>query len=48
MNIRMDTYFNENDLYENGAIDSVLERLDQKGLTYKQDGALWVQNHPVR
>jgi len=41
MNIRMDTYFNENDLYENGAIDSVLERLDQKGLTYKQDGALW-------
>ncbi|KPP99514.1 MAG: arginyl-tRNA synthetase ArgS [Bacteroidetes bacterium HLUCCA01] len=41
MNIRMDTYFNENDLYENGAIDSVLQRLDQKGLTYKQDGALW-------
>ena len=31
----------KNDLYENGAIDSVLQRLDQKGLTYKQDGALW-------
>jgi arginyl-tRNA synthetase len=41
MNIRMDTYFNENDLYENGSIDDVLKRLDAKGLTYKQDGALW-------
>lgn len=41
MNIRMNTYFNENDLYENGSIDDVLKRLDEKGLTYKEDGALW-------
>lgn len=41
MNIKMDTYFNENDLYENGSIDDVLKRLDEKGLTYKEDGAIW-------
>lgn len=41
MNIKMDTYFNENDLYENGSIEDVLKRLDEKELTYEQDGALW-------
>lgn len=41
MNIKMDTYFNENDLYENGSIDDVLKRLEEKDLVYKEDGAVW-------
>jgi arginyl-tRNA synthetase len=41
MNIRMDTYFNENDLYENGSIESVLKRLREKELVYDADGAVW-------
>lgn len=41
MNIKMDTYFNENDLYENGSIKDVLSRLRDKDLVYDQDGATW-------
>lgn len=41
MNIKMDTYFNENDLYENGSIDEVLNRLREKDLIYEEDGATW-------
>jgi arginyl-tRNA synthetase len=41
MNIKMDTYFNENDLYENGSIDQVLGRLREKDLIYDEDGATW-------
>lgn len=41
MNIKMDTHFNENDLYENGSIDQVLGRLREKDLIYDEDGATW-------
>lgn len=41
MNIHMDNHFNEHDLYENGDIDSVVERLREKGLVYDADGAIW-------
>jgi arginyl-tRNA synthetase len=41
MNIRMTSYFNENDLYDNGSIDSVLKRMREKELIYDQDGAVW-------
>jgi len=41
MKIRMDTYFNERDLYENGDIDRVLTRLREKGLIYEEEGATW-------
>ncbi|MFU8862066.1 MAG: arginine--tRNA ligase [Cyclonatronaceae bacterium] len=41
MNIRMDTFFNERDLYENGDIDRVLGQLREKGLVYDEDGATW-------
>ncbi|MEX1123125.1 MAG: arginine--tRNA ligase, partial [Balneolales bacterium] len=34
---------NEKELYESGAIESVLEKLDQKGLIYKKDGAVWFE-----
>jgi arginyl-tRNA synthetase len=41
MNIKMDSYFNENDLYDNGSIESVLKRMREKELIYDQDGAVW-------
>jgi len=41
MNIVMDSFFNENDLYENGSIQDVLTRLREKELIYDNDGAVW-------
>lgn len=41
MNIHMDSYFNEFDLYENGDIDKVLEALKAKDLVYESEGATW-------
>ena len=41
MNIHMDSFFNEFDLYENGDIEKVLTALKEKGLVYEADGATW-------
>ena len=41
MNIHMDSFFNELDLYENGDIEKVLAALKEKGLVYEADGATW-------
>ncbi|MCH8303570.1 MAG: arginine--tRNA ligase [Candidatus Marinimicrobia bacterium] len=41
--IRMDKYFNEDDLYNSGAIESVLKRFYEKGLAYDKDGAVWLR-----
>ncbi|MEX2639801.1 MAG: arginine--tRNA ligase [Balneolales bacterium] len=41
MNIKMDAFYNENDLYESGAIEKVLSKLDKKGLLYDKEGATW-------
>ena len=41
MNIRMDLFFNEYTLYEDGSIKSVIEGLKAKELAYEQDGATW-------
>lgn len=41
MNIRMDLFFNEHDLYANGAIEEVVKRLREKGLVYEADDATW-------
>ena len=41
MKIHMDNHFNEHSLYENGDIDSVVQRLRDKGLVYEADGATW-------
>lgn len=43
MNITMSSFFNELDLYENGAIDSVLERLEKAGYVKKEEGATWFE-----
>ncbi len=41
MGIAFDNYYNEQSLYENGHIESVVAELREKGLVYEQDGALW-------
>lgn len=41
MNIVMDSFFNENTLYENGAIDQVINTFREKDFAYEKDGAVW-------
>ncbi len=41
LQIRMDTFFNEDDLYKDGSIERVLTELRAKDLAYDQDGAVW-------
>ncbi len=41
LNIIHDAYFNEKTLYDNGKIDEILKKLEQKGSTYESEGAIW-------
>lgn len=41
MNIHMDSFFNEFNLYESGEIEKVLTALKEKRLVYEADGATW-------
>lgn len=41
LGIGHDVYYNENSLYENGHVDSTLQRLRDKGVIYDKDGAVW-------
>ncbi len=41
MNIRMNNFFNEHDLYVNGAIEDVVQKLRDKGLVYEKEDATW-------
>jgi arginyl-tRNA synthetase len=41
MSIRMDSFFNENSLYEDGSIDKVVDSFREKGLAYDKEGAVW-------
>lgn len=41
LGIRMDSYFNEYGLYEDGRVWSTLEALREKGYVYDKDGAVW-------
>lgn len=43
MNIKFDVWFSENSLYQNGFIEKALQILRDKGLTYEQEGALWLK-----
>ena len=45
--ISFDVYFNEDSLYESGAIEAVLRDLDAKGLSEKKDGAVWLSGDKV-
>ena len=41
MGIVFDNYYNEQSLYEDGHVDSVVAELRGKGLVYEHDGAVW-------
>ncbi|MBM9605839.1 arginine--tRNA ligase [Desulfopila inferna] len=41
MGIIFDNYYNEQSLYSEGHIDSVVKELREKGLLYEHDGATW-------
>ena len=41
LNINMDTFFNEHELYDDGSIDEVIEHLKEKNLAYDSEGATW-------
>ena len=39
--IKYDKWFRESTLHKDGSVQKVIEALKEKGVTYKQDGALW-------
>ena len=41
--IKFDLFFNENTLYNDKKIENLLERLKEKKLSYKKDGAVWLK-----
>jgi len=41
--IKFAGFFNENNLYENGDIQNIIETFEEKELTYKKDGAVWLK-----
>lgn len=41
-NIHFDNWFSETSLYENGAIDNTLAKMNELGYTYEADGATWL------
>ena len=41
MNIEMDSFFNEHDLYEDGSIEESVQAFREKGLAYDKEGATW-------
>ncbi len=43
INIKFNNYFNENDLYEKGEIQKLLDFFENKNLSYKKDGAVWLK-----
>lgn len=41
--INFDIYYLESSLYKDGAVESTVNRLIEKGVTYEEDGALWLR-----
>ncbi len=39
--IKYDVWFKESELYNNGDLDRILNKMKENGLTYEKDGALW-------
>jgi len=42
--VRFDNWFSERQLYASGEVDEALAKLEQRGHTYKTDGALWLRS----
>jgi arginyl-tRNA synthetase len=47
LGIRFDVFTNELDLFKSGAVDKVLRALSDKGLTFEQDGAVYLRGEPL-
>lgn len=41
--VHMDVWFNERDLYETGKVAEVIDKLEEAGYVYEQDGAKWLK-----
>ncbi|MCW9706874.1 arginine--tRNA ligase [Fodinibius salsisoli] len=41
MNIKMDSFFNEQEVYDDGSIEKAVEAFREKDLAYDKDGATW-------
>jgi arginyl-tRNA synthetase len=41
--VDFDVYFHENSLYESGAVERAIERLQSAGHMFEEDGALWLR-----
>lgn len=44
LNVQFDNYFSETSLYEKDLVKETINKMTQKGLTYKEDGALWFKS----
>lgn len=44
LNIKFDSFYNENSLYEEGKIDDVIATFKERDLAYEKDGALWFKS----
>ena len=42
-NVNFDTWFSEKSLYQNKAVEQVIDKLKKAGFTYEKDGALWLK-----
>jgi arginyl-tRNA synthetase len=42
--VRFDTWFSERDLYSRGEVESALAALEQRGHSYRSNGALWLRS----
>ncbi len=42
--VRFDNYYLESSLYASGRVDATVGRLQEAGVTYEQDGALWLKS----
>ena len=40
--VRFDTFFSEKSLYESGAVEELVEELEERGHVYESEGALWL------
>ncbi len=47
LGIHFDVFTNELDLFKSGAVDKVLKALGDKGLTFEQDGAVYLRGEPL-
>jgi arginyl-tRNA synthetase len=47
LGIRFDVFTNELDLFNSGKVEAVIKALHEAGLTFEQDGAIWLRGEPL-